>query len=261
MTKFPKREKLNKIISFFKKKDLSALLEASQENKLKVNELQKLNPYRPELVDLFNIYQIIVKNKRITSLEFGSGWSSLIIALALRENKKKFNNHVKRLRRNNVFKNYAVDNEKKFLEISKKRLKQFDNNLLKDNYFLFSKAKLTTHDMRYVTEFEKLPKINPDFIYLDGPDQFKIISKHKFNINHKDFAPMSADILKIEFFLNPGTIMLVDGRGLNCNFLKKYLKRNWSYKYIKFSDQHIFTLNQDIKGVHSQKLFDFFKKN
>jgi len=72
---------------------------------------------------------------------------------------------------------------------------------------------------------------------------------------------MSADILKIEFFLNPGTIMLVDGRGLNCNFLKKYLKRNWSYKYIKFSDQHIFTLNQDIKGVHSQKLFDFFKKN
>lgn len=236
------------------------MLEAAKEKPLNLNELKKIKPYRPELIDLYNLYQFIIKNKRITSLEFGCGWSSLIIALALRENKKKYNEQIKNLRRNNAFQNYIVDNERKYLNISKNRIKDYDSTLLKDNFFLFSKVRIVKNDFRYVTEFNELPNINPDFIYLDGPDQFKIISNNKFNINHKDFAPMSADILKIEFFLNPGTIILVDGRGLNSNFLRKYLKRKWHYKYIKFSDQHIFTLEKDIKGKHSEKLFNFFQK-
>lgn len=261
MIKIPNKEKLRKVINFFKKKGLFLLLEAAKEQPLKVNELKRVKPYRPELIDLYNLYQFIIKNKRITSLEFGCGWSSLVIALALRENKKKYSAQVKNLRRNNAFQNYVVDNEKKYLNISKNRIKEFDQTLLKENFFLFSKAQIVKNDFRYATEFKELPNINPDFIYLDGPDQFKIVGNNKFNIDHKDFAPMSADILKIEFFLNPGTIILIDGRGLNSNFLRKYLKRKWYYKYNKFSDQHIFTLDNDIKGEHSKKLFDFFKKN
>jgi hypothetical protein len=261
MIKFPKKEKLSNIINFFKKKGLFSLLEAAKEQPLKVNELKKIKPYKPELIDLYNLYQLIIKNKRITSLEFGCGWSSLIIALALRENKERYSEQVKNLRRNNAFQNYAVDNEKKYLKISKNRIKKFDPTLLKDNFFLFSMAQIVKNDFRYVTEFRELPNINPDFIYLDGPDQFKIVSSYKFNIDHKDFAPMSADILKIEFFLNPGTIILIDGRGLNSNFLRKYLKRKWHYKYYKFSDQHVFTLHKDIKGKHSERLFNFFQKN
>lgn len=261
MIKFPRKKKISVLVNFFKTKGLSLLLEAAKEQPLKVNDLKKIKPYKPELIDLYNLYQLIVKNKRITSLEFGCGWSSLIIALALRENKKKYSAQVKNLRRNNAFQNYVVDNEKKYLKISKNRIKNFDPTLLKDNFFLFSRAQLVKNNFRYVTEFKKIPNINPDFIYLDGPDQFKIISKNKFNINHKDYAPMSADILKIEFFLNPGTIILIDGRGLNANFLRKYLKRKWRYKYYKFSDQHVFILGNDIKGKHSENLLKFFKIN
>ena len=58
------------------------------------------------------------------------------------------------------------------------------------------------NDLNYVTEFDNLPKVNPDFIYLDGPDQFNIInSDDGYNIDDKDLTPMAADILKIEFFL------------------------------------------------------------
>ena len=46
------------------------------------------NPYKPEIRDLYNLYNYIILNKRITVLEFGSGWSSLIIALALDKLKK-----------------------------------------------------------------------------------------------------------------------------------------------------------------------------
>ena len=260
MIKFLKKEKLSRIKKFFKEKGLQSLVAAAEDRPLKINELKKEKPYRPELIDLYNLYQFIIKNKRITSLEFGCGWSSLVIALALKENKKSYSKEVKNLRRNNPFQNFIIDNEKKYLEIAKNRLKKFESDLLKDNFFLYSPVKITKHDFRYVTEFTQLPKINPDFIYLDGPDQFKILGDDKFNIDHKDFAPMAADILKIEFFLNPGTIILIDGRGLNCNFLKKYLKRKWSYKYTKSCDQHILCLDKDIHGVHSEKLFNFFNR-
>ena len=77
------------------------------------------------------------------------------------------------------------------------------------------------------TEFEKLPNCNPDFIYLDGPDQFKVKGKvNNITTAHKDFMPMTSDILKIENFLIPGTIILVDGRKANARYLKRNLKEN-----------------------------------
>ena len=37
---------------------------------------------------------------------------------------------------------------------------------------------------------------------------------------------MSCDILKFKFFLIPDTLIVVDGRGANCNYLKNEFKRN-----------------------------------
>ena len=57
---------------------------------------------------------------------------------------------------------------------------------------------------KFVLLLKKLPKINPDFIYLDGPDQFNIKgNKFGINLNHKDLMPMSSDLLRIEHFLKP----------------------------------------------------------
>ena len=44
--------------------------------------------YRPELKDLYFLYKLITLNKRITAMEIGCGWSSLIIRKALKENKR-----------------------------------------------------------------------------------------------------------------------------------------------------------------------------
>ena len=70
--------------------------------------------------------------------------------------------------------------------------------------------------------------------------------------------PMSADILKYEFFLIPGTIIVIDGRGANVNFLKKMFKRNWTYKYNNSIDQHYFLLNDDSFGIHNNRLISFW---
>ena len=86
-------------------------------------------PYIPELGDLYNLYQYVLINKRITILEFGSGWSSLIFSLALNELKNKFSSEVKKLRRNNPFELFVIENEKKYLDITKKRIIKFNNYL------------------------------------------------------------------------------------------------------------------------------------
>ena len=62
-------------------------------------------------------------------LEFGSGWSTLIFSLALNELSNKFSNEVKKLRRNNPFELYVVENEKKYLNISKNRILKFNIHL------------------------------------------------------------------------------------------------------------------------------------
>ena len=41
------------------------------------------SPYPPDLLDLYYLYEIIRLNKRITILEYGSGWSTLILYKAL----------------------------------------------------------------------------------------------------------------------------------------------------------------------------------
>ena len=47
------------------------------------------NPQPPELRDLYRLYQFIVLNKRTTVLEFGCGYSSVVISKALEFNRQK----------------------------------------------------------------------------------------------------------------------------------------------------------------------------
>ena len=92
---------------------------------------------------------------------------------------------------------------------------------------------MTTFKDRICTQYKKLPLCNPDFIYLDGPDQFKVKEDiNGISTRHKDMMPMSCDILKFEYFYTPGTIIICDGRAANAKFLKDHFKRKW--KYIKF---------------------------
>ena len=107
---------------------------------------------------------------------------------------------------------------------------------IKINY-LYSEVHMTSFNGRIATEVLNLPKCSPDFIYLDAPDQFKIKkSLNGFNLNHLDLVPMSCDILKIEHFLNPETIIIIDGRRSNAQFIKKNFQLKWKYKYLSNLD-------------------------
>ena len=127
--RLPKTFQDQKILNFFKRKKLGDLIKASKEKKIFVNNMERLKPWSPKIGQLYLIYQIILLNKRLTILEFGSGWSSLIFACALDELKRKYFKEVKYLRKNDPFKLFSIDNESKYLKISKTRVNKFKKKI------------------------------------------------------------------------------------------------------------------------------------
>ena len=251
------------IENFFIKKGLKLLVDLSKKKKPSLNQMVVNEPYIPELDDLYNLYQYILINKRTTILEFGSGWSTLIFSLALNELSNKFFNEVKQLRRNNPFELFVVENEKKYLNITKNRILKFNKYLkIKDpiriNYHL-TDVEMSTFNDRICTQYKKLPLCNPDFIYLDGPSQFNVKKDiNGISTRHKDMLPMVSDILKLEHFYTPGTMIVCDGRAANAKFLKDNFQRNWKYLNDKKSDQHIFHLDDPILGKYNNLQVKFY---
>ena len=70
-----------------------------------------------------------------------------------------------------------------------------------------------------------------------------------------------SDILLIEYYLIPGTILLIDGRGANAQFLLDNFKRKWRYKYFKYFDKHYFKLNSNSIGPINDLQLRFFNNN
>mgnify|MGYP001221065080 FL=1 len=253
--KVPSKKNLKK---YFIDNNLGFLVKPSEKCDRLVNEMHVKEIYKPELNDLYLLHQYTLKYKRTTILEIGTGWSTYIFAHALNINMQKYSKDIKRLRRNNHFEVHVVDDEKKFISKARSRIPK---NLQKRCFFHFSKAQMTTFNDRICTEYLKLPLINPDLIYLDGPDQFKVKKNiNGINIRHKDMMPMSSDILKIEHFLTPGTIIVTDGRAANARFLKANLQRDWKYFYDDINDQSLFFLKERPLGIYNKRQLDFYKK-
>ena len=64
------------------------LLNASNEKENKSDKMERFKPWAPKLEQLYFVYKVVTLNKRLTILEFGSGWSSLVFISALNELKK-----------------------------------------------------------------------------------------------------------------------------------------------------------------------------
>ena len=257
--KIPKNISKKDTLRYFDKINLLSFLQIKKESK----KLIQSKPYFAELNDLYRLRKFIIENKRTTILEFGTGWSTLVILSAIIELEKKYSHKIGKLRKKDKFKVFVVDNEKKFFNISKKRIfkykkkiKNFKNNI----NFLFSDVQFEKINNQFCNLYKKIPVCNPDFIYLDGPNLFNIKkSINSFTNRHHDMMPMVANILNIEPFLIPGTIILSDGRTANMVFLKNNLKRNWIYIHDKKNDQNILYLDEKPLGRINSDFLKFYK--
>jgi hypothetical protein len=198
-----------------------------------------------------------VRTRRVTTvLEFGCGYSTVVLADALAKNEKECNSFVSaNLRRSNAFEIHSVDDMDYFIKITRDRLA---TDLKKRVFFKQSDVQMTTFSGRICTEYVELPNIAPDFIYLDAPSQDSAKGEVSgISTRHADRLPMSCDLLKIEHFLLPGTFILVDGRTANSRFLRSNFQRNWKYEFDVASCTHTFELCETPLGRYNKAQIEF----
>ncbi len=190
----------------------------------------------PKINDLSRLHRLILHKKPKVVLEFGVGWSTLIIADAICKLNSKFE-------KESNFEFYSVDSSQNWINETKKLI---PNNLKKFVNINFSNVFIKTIDNQLCSQYDKLPDVVPDFIYLDGPDPRDVQgSINGLSFENSDRTVISADIILLESTFVPPTSILVDGRTNNSRFLHRMLKRNWDYFWDSKNDISIFNLIEE----------------
>ena len=211
-------------------------------------------PYPTDLDDLIRLHYLVISRKVTTILEFGMGYSTIAFDHALESNKIKHKEYIeKNLRRSNLFECHSIDNNNEWIDYTKKQYSSTSNV-----HFHYSDCHISTFNERMCTYYDDVPNICPDLIYLDAPDQFSPKGEIRgLSLRNPDRLPMAADILTMEHFLLPGTLIVVDGRTANARFLKCNLQRNWKDYHSIEHDAHYFELKETPLGVFNQKQISF----
>ena len=214
-----------KALDFFKSKDIYKYFVSTHKDE-----------YTFELIDLKNIFELITSRKPKCVLEFGSGFSTICIALALKENEK--NGFFGQL--------YSVDAEKSWLKNTEDK---FPPELKKYVTFHYSSCSVSTFNDQLVSHFDNLPNISPDFIYLDGPHPESVRGKIRglgFSEKNSNFKGdgiyrteegnrwnrriVSSDTILYESSAPHDFFIRVDRQYCNSNFLINNLKHKYIVK-------------------------------
>ena len=215
-----------------------------------------ITPFAPDLDDLVRLHKAICDRRVTTIMEFGVGYSTIIMADALRRNKQKYGNYVtNNLRRSDAFKIFSIDANREFIALIENKI---SSDLCDFIYMHFSECRMMSFNGRITHCYDSLPNICPDFIYLDAPGQYDVQGDiYGIHTRSKDRLPMSADLLIIEHFLLPGTSVLVDGRTASARFLKANFQRFWLYNHDTENDIHTFELLEKPLGKYNKKQLEF----
>ena len=85
-----------------------------------------------------------------------------------------------------------MDESTKYLNIARDRI---DASLQENIFFHQSKVSMVLWNGRICTEYDKLPLVNPDLIYIDAPSQYSVEGAiNGWSTMHNDIMPMMCDI-------------------------------------------------------------------
>jgi len=215
----------------------------------------------PAYRDLARLHQIVVKRNSCNILEFGVGWSTIVLADALRLNEQRRNSlkqksHVYRQAGNignatHSFQVFSVDSSSKWIEACKETIPP---HLEKYIQLVYSPSEAGLFNGRACHFHKLLPDIVPDFIYLDGPNPKDVQGNvHGMTWQNTDRPVMAGDILLMEPILHRGTLVLIDGRNNNADFLANNLQRSWTIRHHKLDNFTTMELRRSWRQVLREK--------
>lgn len=211
--------------------------------------------FPPEFDDLFRLHYIARSRKVTIILEFGLGKSTEVFGNSLYPNKKDFNPFTsKNLRRGNLYECHSIDNYEIWIKECEEKIPKY---IFDGGHIHFHLRKLITSEFnnRICTFYEPILNICPDLIYLDGPVQHSAFGDIRFiSTKNQDRMPISGDILAIEHFLQPGWLIVIDGRTANARFLANNFQREWAHHYSSEWDQHFFELQESPLDIYNERM-------
>lgn len=246
-----KNNKLNNLIDFQENMNYQKNVFDSVSGNLTI-------PIPPEPNDLVRLHKLIRKRKPFTVLEFGVGYSSIIMADALYKNQQEWEKLTDRpsIRNRFMFQLFSVDTSRKWIENTEKKIPKYLSDKITIQQ---SDVEIGKFNGRLCHYYTNIPDIVPDFIYLDGPSPKDV----KGNINGLSFncderTVMAADLLLMESTFLPGTFIIVDGRTNNARFLEKNLLRNYETFWSQEEDFSTFELLEERLGKHNLLGSDYY---
>ena len=245
------REGLDKLIDFPENADF-------QEGVFDAVSANLTTPFPPQADDLVRLHMAIRKTRAFTVLEFGVGYSTVVIADALRKNQQDWErlSTKPQVRNRFMFQMFSVNASQQWIDRARLRLPE---RLADRVHLCHSKVEIGTFRGQLCHYFKTLPDIVPDFIYLNGPgpkDVSGSINGLSFQCDER--TVMSGDLLLMESTFLPGTFILVDGRTNNVRFLQRNFTRAYDVRWDKAGDVTTFELMEERLGKYNVLGADFF---
>ncbi len=215
-------------------------------------------PVPPQPDDLVRLHKLVRERRCFTALEFGVGYSTIVIADALQKNEADWRTLPQKpeIRNHFMFQLFSVDASQDWIAKTKNRL---PGHLAGRVHFQFSEVEIGTYNGQMCHYYSDLPDIVPDFVYLDGPDGKDVKGRiHGLSFQCEERTVMSADLLLMESTFLPGTFIIVDGRTNNARFLERNFTRNYEVKWDKECDITTFQLVEERLGRYNVLGSDFF---
>jgi hypothetical protein len=214
-------------------------------------------PIPPEPADLVNLHKLVRRRKCFTVLEFGLGYSTVMLADALRKNQAEWERLSERpaIRNRFMFQLFSVDASESWIQHIQERLPR---ELADRVHIQHSTVEIGTFNGQLCHYYQNLPDVVADFIYMDGPSPKDV----KGTINGLSFqcderTVMSGDLLLMEPTFLPGTFILVDGRTNNARFLARNFKRDYLIHWDRELANTTFELNEERLGKYNLLGTDF----
>ncbi len=162
--------------------------------------------FPPDYADLLFLYETVLERRPRTILEFGSGCSTLAMALALRDLRES-GAPAGRL--------ISIDSDERWAASTERALPPSLRGFCR---VLHRPAAPERYNGTPVLRHADLPEVEPDLVYLDGPPL-------------EPGRQVAVDVLDLEDRFPPGFLLIVDGRWVNCMFLKEHLQRPYRFHY------------------------------
>lgn len=250
---FEHKSELDAAGTYFRDEGLEDLVAASQSGE--ANGYGEAFP--PDIDDLARIHQLVRDRRVFTVLEFGIGFSTLVIADALAKNADDFaaSDAEVGLLPADAFRVFTVDASEAWMATAMARI---PSGLQTHVVATHSTVRAGTFNGQLCHFYDRLPNVVPDFIYLDGPHPHDVAGViNGLDFSQRERTVMSGDLLLMEPTFVPGLMVLVDGRTNNARFLANNFRRTYDWLEDPEGDVTMFELAEPPLGPRNLERLNY----